>query len=84
MGVPYVFLNGLTAKTLSEIYCLAVSDLLAYVAIDIVRVSNSYDNPGLTDMLVDEKLQIISEPTLKFFKSEHNIFEINYRKAGDW
>ena len=40
MGVPHVFLYGLTAITLSEIYCLVVSGLLAYGAID---------NPGLTD-----------------------------------
>ena len=38
--------------------------------------------PGLEDELVDEKLQILSEPTLKFFKSEPNIFEIDFRKAG--
>ena len=44
MGVPHVFLSGLTAITLSEIYCLVVSRLLAYGAIDKlpVRVSNCY------------------------------------------
>ena len=86
MGVPHVFLSGLTANTLSEIYCLAVSQshLLVYGAIDKlpVRVLNYYDNPGLTDKLVDEKLQFLSEPTLKFFKSEPNNFEIEYRRAG--
>ena len=59
-------LSGLTANALSEIYCLAVSRLLVHWAIDKlpVRVPDCY-----------EKLQILSEPTLKFFKSD-------YRKAG--
>ena len=61
-----------------------MSRLLADGEIDKipVRVPNCYANPGLTDTLVDEKLQILSEPTLKFSKSEPNIFEIGHRKAG--
>ena len=33
-------------------------------------------------VLVEEKLKILSELTLKFFKSEPNILEIDLRKAG--
>ena len=33
-------------------------------------------------VLVEEKLKILSEPTLKFFKSKPKIFEIDLRKAG--
>ena len=63
---------------------MAVSCILAYGGIDElpVRVPNCYANQGLTDKLVDEKLQILSEPTLKFFKSEPNINVIDFRKAG--
>ena len=61
-----------------------MSCILAYGGIDElpVRVPNCYANQGLTDKLVDEKLQILSEPTLKFFKSEPNINVIDFRKAG--
>ena len=46
-----VFLSGLTANTLCEVYCLSVFPLLAKGAIDKlpVMVPSCYTNPGLTD-----------------------------------
>ena len=71
MGVPKVFLSRLTANVLSEIYCLAVSRLLVHGAIDKlpVRVPDWYANPGPTDALVNENLQILSEPALRNSRS---------------
>ena len=69
MGVPTVFLSGLTANVLSEIYWLAVSRFLVHGAIDKVPVPDCYANPGLTDALVNENLQILSEPALRNSRS---------------
>ena len=84
MGVTHVFLSGLTANALCEVYCLSVSRLLAKGAIDKlpVMVPSCYANPGLTDKLVEEKLAILSEPTLKFFKTDPKIFNVDFMKAG--
>ena len=43
-----------------------------------------YANPGLTDALVNEKLHILSDPTLKFFKSAERSLYMAEGKQGLW
>ena len=83
-GVLSVFLSRLSAYEVCETYCLTISRLLVHGAFDKlpVRVPDCYANPGLTDALVDEKLKILIEQILKFFKSEPRIFDNDCRKAG--
>ena len=84
MGVPHVFLAKLSANIVAEIYCLTSFQLLAKGAIDRlpVLVPRCYANPGLTSKLFEEKMSILSENTLKFYKADPTFFDVDHRKAG--
>ena len=60
------------------------SQLLAKGAIDSlpVPVPKCYANPGLTSELFEEKMAILSANTLKFYKADKSIFDVDRRKAG--
>ena len=47
-----------------------------------VSVPSCYANPGITTKLFEEKLAILSENTLKFYKTDPTIFDVDRRKAG--
>jgi hypothetical protein len=62
----------LSANIVSEVYCLTSSQLLAKVAIDMlpVLVPKCY------------AFSILSENTLKFYKADKTIFDVDRWKAG--
>jgi hypothetical protein len=62
IGVPLVFLSGLKANILYEVYCMLISRLLAKGAIEKlpVLVHICYANPGIKKFFED-KLVILNE-----------------------